>query len=335
MRILLSSEHRYPAFDEIGSGPHPRSLPSGSGFWIHDLLAKGLAEFGHEVFYLLPHKPAAPLPPGVQFVSRPVWDADILHTISDRDAPLIAEWTARGRPWVTTCHMDMRTRGLAQSATTDNWIFVSRTLARLHGRTRYVLNGVDPAACIYSETKHDYLMFMSSMDWEMKKGLDIALSLAARFRFKLVVAGTGNNYKRILRVSTLCRQIGAYYVGDVRGKRKAELLAGAKAFLFPTRVDEAFGLGMAEALMSGTPVICSDKGACPELITPDVGFVCRNDRDYVAALRNVGNISPGVCRDKALREFHYQRMADDYLSEYEKELAVHPTVAAQHASKSD
>jgi glycosyltransferase involved in cell wall biosynthesis len=196
-----------------------------------------------------------------------------------------------------------------------------------------VLNGVDPDACIYSDTKQDYIMFMSSMDWEMQKGLDIALSLAARYRFRLVVAGTGNNYKRIVRVQTLCRQIGATYVGDVRGKRKAELLAGAKAFLFPTRVNEAFGLGMAEALMSGTPVICSNNGACPELITPDVGFICRDDREYVAALRNVANISPKACREKALREFHYQRMAADYVSEYEKELAARPTVAAQLALK--
>jgi glycosyltransferase involved in cell wall biosynthesis len=320
MRILLSSEHRYPAFGEVGSGPHPRAYPSGSGFWIHDLIVKGLAELGHEVFYLLPNGASGPPPPGIQVVSQPVWDADILHTISDRDNALIATWEARGRPWVATCHMDMRTRGYAQRPTTDNWIFVSRTLARLHGRKRYVLNGVDPDACIYSENKQDYFMFMSSMDWEMKKGLDIALSLAARLRFKLVVAGTGNNYKRIVRIETLCRQIGAHYVGDVRGKRKAELLAGAKAFLFPTRVDEAFGLGMAEALMSGTPVICSDKGACPELITPDVGFVCCDDRDYVAALRKVSSISPKACREKAMREFHYQRMAADYVAEYEKEI---------------
>ena len=329
MRVLLSSEHRYPAFGEVGSGPHPRSLPSGSGFWIHDLIAKGLAEAGHEVFYLLPNGTQTPLPPGVQLVTQPVWHADVLHTISDRDSALIAGWEARGKPWVTTCHLDQRTRGLAQSATTENWIFVSRTLACQHRRTRYVLNGVDPAACIYSETKSDYVMFMSSMDWEMKKGLDIALSLAARFRFRLVVAGTGNNYKRIMRVETLCRQIGAHYDGDVLGRKKAELLAGAKAFLFPTRVDEAFGLGMAEALMSGTPVICSNKGACPELITPDVGFVCRDDRDYVAALRNVVRISPRVCREKAMREFHYQRMAADYVSEYEKEIATRPTFAAQ------
>ena len=322
MRVLLSSEHRYPAFGPNGSGLHPRAYPSGSGFWIHDLLMKGLAELGHEVYYLLPRGASIPLPYGAKLVTQPVWDADILHTISDRDEKLVRAWEARGRPWVATCHIDMRTRGMSQRPATDNSIFVSRTLARLHGRTRCVLNGIDPDDYLYSETKRDYFLFMSSMDWEMKKGLDIAVSLAARFKLKLVVAGTGNNYHRIMRITGLCRQTGAEYVGDVRGKRKAELLAGAKAFLFPTRVDEAFGLGMVEALMSGTPVICSDKGACPELITRDVGFVCHYERDYVDAIRRIGEISPQTCREKAMREFHYLRMAKDYISEYEKEIKV-------------
>lgn len=98
MRILLSSEHRYPAFDDIGTGRHPKPYPSGSGYWIHDLLARGLAELGHEVFYLLRKGAAKPLPPGVRAVSRPVWDADILHTISDHDHALTSEWQSRGGP---------------------------------------------------------------------------------------------------------------------------------------------------------------------------------------------------------------------------------------------
>jgi glycosyltransferase involved in cell wall biosynthesis len=264
------------------------------------------------------------LPQGATLVSKPVWDCDILHTISDRYPNLTREWEASGKPWLATCHIDMRTIGMPQRATTENWIFVSRTLAQLHGRTRYVLNGIDPETCIYSEEKQNYFLFMSSMDWEMKKGLDIALSLAARHRLRLVVAGTGNNYKRIMRITSLCREIGAEYVGDVRGRQKAELLAGAKAFLFPTRVDEAFGLGMVEALMSGTPVICSDRGACPEIITRDVGFVCRYEPDYLNAIRRVGEIKPQTCRDKAMRNFHYLRMAKDYLGEYEKEIRAHP-----------
>jgi glycosyltransferase involved in cell wall biosynthesis len=117
----------------------------------------------------------------------------------------------------------------------------------------------------------------------------------------------------------MCRGVNATYVGDVRGKQKAELLAGAKAFLFPTKVDEAFGLGMVEALMSGTPVICSNRGACPEIISPDVGFVCRNTEEYANAVGQIETIRPHACRDKAMREYHYLRMAADYAIEYEKE----------------
>ena len=62
MRILLASEHRYPAFGTVGSGLHPRTYPSGSGFWIHDMLMKGLIELGHEVFYFLADGAAMPLP---------------------------------------------------------------------------------------------------------------------------------------------------------------------------------------------------------------------------------------------------------------------------------
>jgi glycosyltransferase involved in cell wall biosynthesis len=321
VRILLSSEHRYPAFGGPGSGLHPRTYPSGSGFLIHDLVMKGLTELGHEVFYLLPRGAAVPLPTGAKRVAEPVWDADVLHTISDRDSNLIREWQSQGKPWVATCHLDMRSVGMAQRPTTENWIFVSHALAQMHRRTRYVLNGIDPDDCIYSETKQDYFLFMSSMDWEMKKGLDIALSLAVRFGLRLIVAGTGNNYKRIMRITSLCKQLGVEYLGDVRGKRKAELLAGARAFLFPTRVAEAFGLGMVEALMSGTPVICSDRGACPEVITRDVGFVCRHENDYLNAIRRISDISPQACRAKAMEKFHYQRMAQDYVIEYEKEIA--------------
>ena len=78
---------------------------------------------------------------------------------------------------------------------------------------------------------------------------------------------------------------------------------------------------MLEALMSGTPVICSDRGACPEIISSDIGFVCKEADDYVAAINSVAGISPQTCRDKAMKEYHYLRMAADYIIEYEKEIA--------------
>lgn len=321
MRVLLVSKHRYPAFGEIGMGKKPSPFPSGSGFFIHDLLAKGLGELGHDVFYLLPGGADKPLPSGVTLVSGPVRDVDVIHTITFRDETLSPEMQALGKPWVTTCHLDPKARGWERSPTLANSIFVSRTLAQLHGRTRYVLNGIDPAEYVYSEAKDGYFLFMSTVDWGTQKGLDVVLSLSKQIGFKLVVAGTGRDYESINRVAEMCREVNAEYVGDVKGKKKAELLAGARAFLFPTKVDEAFGLGMVEALMSGTPVICSDRGACPEIISPEVGFVCQDEQDYVAAINKVADISPQACRDKAMKDYHYLKMAANYVVEYEKEIS--------------
>lgn len=320
MRVLMSSSHRYPAFCEVGSGLHPKPFPSGSGFLMHDLLVRGLAELGHEVFYLLRKGADKPLPAGVTLISEPGAEVDILHTISDRDEDLVQERKSRRKPWVTTCHIDQRAFGLERELATDNWIFVSRTLAELHGRSRYVFPGLDPAEYIFSESKDDYFLFMATAIWGVKKGLDVALSLSARLGFQLVVAGTGQDYESINRVAEMCAGVGAKYVGDVRGKQKAELFAGAKGLLFPTKLNEAFGLVMVEALLSGTPVICSDRGACPEVITPDVGFVCKEEDDYVAAINRIDSISPAACRDKAVRQYHYLKMAADYVAEYQKEI---------------
>jgi glycosyltransferase involved in cell wall biosynthesis len=85
-------------------------------------------------------------------------------------------------------------------------------------------------------------------------------------------------------------------------------------------VDEAFGLGMVEAFMSGTPVICSDRGACPEIVSREVGFVCSQPQDYVSALERISEISPAACRAKALKDYHYLRMARDYVKEYDREI---------------
>ena len=329
MRILLAAKHDYPARESVGSGFRPKRFPSGSGGALHDLIAKGLAELGHDVFYLVPHAANECPPNGITLVAEPVRDAEVLHTPSEFHQDLGQEWQSQGKPWVTTWHMNPAAyRELRRALeagrnepppSCDNWIFVSRTLAQLHGRDRYVCNGVDPGEYSFSETKDDYLLFMASMDEGPAKGLEVALSLSAQLGFKLVVAGTATDQERINWVADLCRKAKADYLGDVRGRAKADLLAGARAFLFPTKVDEAFGLGMVEALMSGTPVICSNLGACPEIVSAEVGFVCATPQEYVEAIGRIGEISPAACRARAMSEYHYLRMARDYLREYERE----------------
>lgn len=313
MRVLLGSNHRYPSERSEGAGLDVRSNPSGSPQHVHDLIARGLGELGHAVFYLL-EGVDAPLPAGVTWVTEPVRDADVLHNLESAD-----------RPWIKTQHSAWDPGGEVP----PNWVFVSRTLARSRGSERWVLNGIDPADYVFSETKDDYFLFMAAMQGPthaskyLDKGLDVALGFAREFGLDLRVAGTAKEREVLELIAAWCREHGATYLGDVRGARKADLLAGARALLFPTRRPEGCPLAILESLVSGTPVIAADVGVCGELVTPEVGFLFSSREDFRRALDRLPEISPRACRDKALDAFHYRRMAAGYVQQYEIEIQRH------------
>ncbi len=315
MRILIASNHRYPADGRKSAGRHPKANPSGAGHHIFDLTARGLAELGHDVVYLLPQGWDLETHLPVTLVKEPRLDVDLAHVMAYHDYDLLSLLEHHRVPTVISCHRDPRLEGKARGVTGDNWIYVSRSLAGAFGSRRYVLNGLDPESYIFVDSKRGYLLFMAALEWAAAKGLDLALSLAQEAGVRLVVAGTGQTEAIIAQVVALCRAHGADFVGDVRGREKAELFAAATAFLFPTKVAESFGLCMVEALMSGTPVIASDLGACPEIVTPDVGFICTTRGDYLAAISQSSEIRPEACRSKAVHCYHYMRMAADYAKE--------------------
>jgi len=118
----------------------------------------------------------------------------------------------------------------------------------------------------------------------------------------------------------MCEENNAQFIGPIHGEVKAERFAAAKALLFPTQFNEAFGLPVAEALMSGTPVIASNRGAMPEVLEPRGGFVCTGESDYLNAVANLGQIKSADCRQLALSRFHYLDMAQNYVREYEREI---------------
>ncbi len=130
----------------------------------------------------------------------------------------------------------------------------------------------------------------------------------------------GGDPAEMVQFGDLCRANGARFIGTVHGRRKAEVFTAAKALLFPTRMNEAFGLPVAEALMSGTPVIASRKGAMTELLDSTGGFVCASKSAYLDAVSNLEQIKPADCRRLALERFHYLDMAQGYVKEYQREI---------------
>ena len=191
-------------------------------------------------------------------------------------------------------------------------------LANRYGGGCWIHNAVDPSDYIYSGVKDDYFLFITRAEAAVGKGLDIALRLSREQGFELRVAASAYTQAGLDQVRQQCLDGGARYVGDVRGRRKAELLARCTPLLFPTQFEEAFGMVIAEALISGTPVIASDRGACPELLNPLVGFICRDWDDYRSAVDNVSELRPEDCRAWGMERFHFHRMANDCLREYER-----------------
>jgi glycosyltransferase involved in cell wall biosynthesis len=304
MKIHLVSGHQYPArLDGLGSAR------------VADGLAQGLAELGHQVSYEMPCEPAEPLPDGVQLVHERRFDVDIMwfNGFDKGRFPM-----TRGIPWLRTVHAPDKSWA---PHVRENWMFVSASHAAFFGRERYVRNGIDPSEFCYGGPKEDYFLFMVADLTQLQlKGFQIARELVRACGIRLVVTGAISEDAMAERYERMFAEDGIHYVGYVSGRRKAQLLAHARALLFPTQADETFGLVAAEALMSGTPVICSDRGACSELVWPEIGFICSTFEEYVSALAQVDRISPLACRIFALENYHYLRMAREYLAEFEKEI---------------
>ncbi len=309
MRILIASSHRFPA--SVG-GP--------AGGRVLDCLAKGLAQLGHTVYYYLEQGAAVTLPCGVTAVDGNVPDAEIAHVYEDR----LIEKLGITAPRVRTRHVDSMLWGLPRTDTGADVIYISRALAKTYGSERFVWNGVDPAEFLYSERKADYVLFLCALERARAKGLDMAMNAAERAGVPLRVGGSSRDLNVVTQFQELFEKRGVVYLGETYGVERARLLGEARALLFPVEWNEAFGLVAAEAMMSGTPVIGSFNGACPELITPDTGFLCATEDEYVSAIEHAHEIAPAACRARAMREFHYLRMAEDYVKQYERVLGRTP-----------
>jgi glycosyltransferase involved in cell wall biosynthesis len=71
-------------------------------------------------------------------------------------------------------------------------------------------------------------------------------------------------------------------LGFVSEQTKADLLAGASVFAYPSRY-EGFGLPPLEAAAAGVPVVATDAGAIPEVMADGASIVAVGDAAALAA----------------------------------------------------
>lgn len=159
-------------------------------------------------------------------------------------------------------------------------------------------NAFDPADYLWRTHGSDYLLYLGRMT--PRKGLEIVAELAKHHR--VITAGPGEE-----------RVPGAEHLGVVKGREKAELLAGARALLVPTVYVEPFGGVAVEAMLSGTPVITSPFGAFSETVAEGVsGFRCHTLAEFLEAAKAVDELDEKNVRRWALERYTLDVVAPQY-----------------------
>lgn len=259
---------------------------------------------------------------------------DVVHDHSGLAGILVASQARLQSPVVATLHSSLNEAEgdfLSSVARQVNLVAISRaqqaTVAGVEWRG-VVHNAVDPHAyrpVTTARAKDDYVVDLARINPD--KGQHMAIEVAKRLGVRLVLAGKVDPEAQAYFAEKIEPSLDGQvsWRENVQGQEKAELLAKAKAMLFPIQWEEPFGLAMVEAMVSGTPVIAFRHGAAPEVIEPGVtGFLADDVDGMVAAYGRLGEIDLKRCAEVAADRFGPARMADGYVSVYSR--------AMEHAS---
>lgn len=192
-----------------------------------------------------------------------------------------------------------------------------------HG-VRVIENGVDLAAFEPRLEKGGYVLALGRISEE--KGYHLAIEAARRAGAPLVLAGRvlDSPAHRLYFEARIRPKLGARccFLGPVGPRVRRRLLAGARALLVPSLVEEASSLVAMEALASATPVVAHARGALREIVDDGrTGFLVHGVDEMAAAIGRLGEIDPRACRRAAEARFRATRMHDQYFALYREAAA--------------
>jgi len=161
-------------------------------------------------------------------------------------------------------------------------------------------NAFDPQEFQYQSRKKDYFVYLGRMI--STKGIDLAIQVTQHIGVPLVIASSG----RIAEIGYAQTPPHVEEIGYVDQAQRRALLASARCLMAPTYYIEPFGNIVAEAALSGTPVLTADWGGFAENVLDGVtGYRCRDFDAFVKSAQLIvgGAIKSRACRQHA--ETHY------------------------------
>lgn len=323
--------------------PVPPALYGGIELVV-DRLARGFAASGHDVVLFTTGDSTCPVPrkwvlaqaegerigmsvPEIRHVMAAydeVAGADIVHDHTVL-GPVYAE-RFPGLPVVTTVHGPLNEE-LAdiygRLASRVPVVAVSHAQCRPVPHipiARVIHHGIDADDFPFGAGDGGYALFLGRLSPD--KGAHRAIEVARKAEVPLLIAGKMREVWEREYFATMVEPhlgAGVEYLGEVPHEKKLQLLARARALLFPIRWNEPFGLVMLEAMACGTPVLAFPEGAAPEVVDDGrTGFLCEDEAAMAEALGRVGQIDRRACRAAVEGYFSTERMVREHLELYEQ-----------------
>jgi glycosyltransferase involved in cell wall biosynthesis len=306
---------------------------------VIDNLARGLTALGHDVRLFTVGESTCPVPrqwlyrspagpmgdrfreaAHVMAAYQALADADIIHDHTELGPGLAGRRRISHPPVVTTVHgpvTPQNRRTLAEAARHASIVAISHAHARAFGDipvTAVIHHGIDLDVYQPGPGTGGYLLFIGRMSPD--KGVHHAVRAARRAGWPLVIAAKIREPAERAYFDQQVRPLlgpGDDLLGERPLAARVDLLRYAAALLNPITWPEPFGLVMAEALATATPVLAFPNGAAPEIIDHGrTGYLCRDEDEMTAAIARVDHIDRKQCRAAAERRFSLARMAADY-----------------------
>jgi glycosyltransferase involved in cell wall biosynthesis len=317
--------------------------------WVVSLLADGLTERGHQVTLFAPpgsetearlEPPLGKVPPE-ELIGDPWYEAahavsaydregdfDVLH---DHTGPVgVSIGAMSDCPTVHTLHgpFTEETGMLYRRIARRHWFVAISESQRSMGPANLrwagvVYNGIPMDRYALRVDKEEFLLFLGRADEE--KAPHLAIEAARRAGRRLVMCVTTKNERERSYWKANVEPLLDDDV-EVRGEcdqdQKADLLARARALLFPIQWPEPFGLVMTEAMACGTPVVAWRNGSVPEVVADgETGFIVDSVEEMAAAIDRVHELDPLTMRARVEQQFSANAMVAGYEDIYRQVLA--------------
>jgi len=228
-------------------------------------------------------------------------------------------------PLITTLHHHLpeETIILYKKFPSINYVAISKN-QRKSGPginiVRTIYHGLPLEKYPFEEKSEDYLLWLSRIGPD--KGVAEAIDIAKLSGEKLIISGNilpqyADYFE--FRIKPLIDGKQIKFLGASDFEKKIELFKRAKAFLFPIKRPEPFGLVVIEAMACGTPVIAFKQGSLPELIEDGkTGFLVNSIEEACQVLKNIDKIKREYCREHVEKNFNLKRMVNKYEKLYKK-----------------